>query len=303
VLSTSDPLITIGTATDTFATAVPGATTAAGAYGLTVDGTHAEGAAALTLHLNELNQDIPISLYIGTRTSATVTLTTAGGAAEQSVDVFVGMGADYANPVFLSTRFNGNHIFGGTWTYSTDLSSQAADLPPSFAHPWFLKIVNGNYGSGTVVISQFAINVGTATYVAHGLPFNASSDLESYIPIPTRPAPTVASAVTVPTPVAPGATNVSLTVTLRNDGSTTAGLVTATIAPKDALTTAGVANLDTTTAHAFGSSVIAAGESAAGTPWTFDVSSTFPGGNTLTFVLTVTDGTFTWHLDVAVPVP
>jgi hypothetical protein len=303
VLSTSDSLISIGTATGTFATAAPGATTTASGYQLTVDSTHAVGAAALTLHLNELNQDIPISVYVGARTSATVTLTTAGGVGETSVDLYLGIGLDYANPTFLSPRINGNHLFGGTWTYSPDLSTQAANLPPSFAHPWFLKVVNSSYGSGSVVINAFTINVGTATYTAHGIPFNASGDYESYIPLPTLPVLAVQSAVTVPSTVAPGATNVSLTVTLRNDGSTTAGPVTATIAPKDGTTTAAVSNLDTTTAHAFGSTAIGAGQTAAGTAWTFDVAAAFNQGKSLAFVLTITDGTFTWHLDVTVPVP
>ena len=302
-LSTSDALITIGTATDTFASAAPGATTAAAAYRLTVDSTHATGAAALTLHLRELNQDIPISLYIGARTSATVQLTTAGGVGESSVDLYLGVGLDYANPVFLSARFNGNHLFAGSWTYTPDLSSQAANLPPSLTHPWFLKVVNSSYGTGSVVINQFAINVGTATYTAHGIPFVASNAYESYIPLPSLPVLAVETAVTAPSPVTPGASNVSLTVTLRNDGSTTAGPVTAIITPKDAMTTAAVANLDITTAHAFGATAIASGQKVAGAPWTFDVSPAFNEGKTLTFVLTVTDGTFTWHLDVAVPVP
>jgi hypothetical protein len=303
VLSTSDALVTLTTTSDTFASAAPGAATSASAYRLTVDGAHATGDVALTLHLDELNQDIPISLYVGARTTATVILTTGGGVSETSVDLYLGVGADHQNPTYLSARINGSHLFPGTWTYTPDLSGQAADLPPSFAHPWFLKVVNGSYGSGTVVINQFTINSGTTTTTARGLPFNASAANESYIPLPTLPLLAVDGTATVPSPVAPGASDVSLTVSLRNDGATTAGPVTATIAPKDAATTAAVTGLDTTTAHAFGASAIAAGQKVAGTPWTFSVSPTFDQGQSLAFVLTATDGTFTWQVDVAVPVP
>ncbi|HEY3353505.1 MAG TPA: hypothetical protein VGQ83_09670 [Polyangia bacterium] len=301
-MPTTDPKITITTDTGSFPACPAGGETAANQFRLTVDGSHSQTSVALKVHVNELNVDIPIDLYIGARATAHVKMTTSALTWESDVDLFLGYGADPVNPTWNGTRFNGNAGTSGSWTYDIDISAQMAHLPPSVTNPWFLRI-DHNY-SGSCVIDDFTIFYGTNSYKAQGIPFSAPGDKTSYIQLPMPPNLKVDGIVTTPATLAPGTTGAALTVTLRNDGAATTAALTGTLAPKDAATAAAIgASLNQTTPHAFGAGPLVTGQKIAGDPWTFDVATAFNDGKPLSFVLTLTDGTATWLLDVAVPVP
>jgi hypothetical protein len=301
-LSTTDSLVTVTTAAGSFGACAVGATVASGDFRLSVDAAHATGEVPLTLTLSD-GEIVTVPLFVGVHAVAHIKMTTTGATWESDMELYVGTGADTANPVWISTEINGTASTAGTYAYDVDVSTHVADLPPSATHPWFLKAVD-TYSGGNATIDEFYITYGASKrYPAGGLPVAVPGSETVFVMIPSPTDVVVDSIVTAPTTVAPGTSNVQLTIRVRNDGGVTQGPVTGTLAPKDQATTDAVQNLDVSTPHAFGSAALDLTDTADGTPWTFDVLATHNDGTPLTFVLTLTDGTTTWHRDVGVPVP
>jgi hypothetical protein len=311
-LTTTDTGITINTGTASFAGAAAGGeTTSASPFHLAVASGHADGDAPLKLSVTDGTHtyNIDLSLYIGTRATAHIVMVTSNSTYESDTELYLGVGGDPANPVWLGAKFSGSAYSQGTFTYNVDLTSQISYLPPTMGQPWFLKAVH-KY-SGTLKITEFSISYGATSFTALGLPWSApggssSSPKTSYLMVPEPPRFVAETPVTTPTTLAPNTSNATLAITVRNVGSATQGALNGTLTLKAPTTTADVTGLTPTTAVQFASGPVGNNATATGaSTWTFNVTSAHNDGSPLHFNLHLVDSgsSLTWDVPVDVQVP
>lgn len=225
---------------------------------------------------------------VGTASVAHVEWTVGAGGA---LDLSLGVG-DPDAPTWET------EVYSGTATTSpvsvdVDITDQAANLPPAPGeNRWFLRGVTESAGS----LAQFTIDHDGTTYSATVLP-TATPETEFIAWLPEPPA-LLLTGTTSPSELDPGATGVSLSLTVTNNGAATAGPVEATILSDDTdviVTDAGPLSFGTLSS---GARVFASGGA-------FDVADTHVDSSPVNLLVELSDGVETWTapLSFAVPFP
>ena len=221
-LSSADDGLTITTDGSSFAALGPGeAVEAATAFAFDVAPSHPDNAwldFALTLEDDAGHfWTVPIRLLMGQESTVEVGYTAPAPA---ELELALGHGPAAAPDWAMATTTA--DLAGEPWSF--DVTSEAAMLPPAAgSFRWHLRAENT--GTATASLDSVVFTVGGVDYPASAthVPVDLGPGQELTILLPPPPELVAESWSTDPDPVVPGAAVTLSDLTIRNDGSTTAG--------------------------------------------------------------------------------
>lgn len=193
-------------------------------------------------------------------------------------------------PLWEQTVYSGNATGNMVWT--EDVTDQGDYLPP-VAGPerWFLRV--SPQTSGT--LNSFTLSYDGQTYTSTSL--TVLSGQEDVVQLPEPPSFTLSSASAGS--LSPGSTGALVSVTARNVGASTQGIVYGTL-----VSTHPDLNVSSAGPVALSAGVVSRAGTVSGSGvFTIDVAATHTDSNDVTAELQLTDGVDSWALPVSFAVP
>jgi hypothetical protein len=234
---------------------------------------------------------VPLRLLMGVPSTATIAYTAGIGG-----DLLLELGHGLPEgPEFLVNE-DSDGLAGAPWTL--DVTEEAASLPPGPGlRRWFVRATND--GDSTASVDGLLLNVGGVDYSAADVPTLVEPGATAIVYLPPPPALSVEAWSTVPDPAAPGGQVSVSGLTLRNDGSDTAGPLACVMGSSNP-DASGFSSSPVT----FGTSPLLNGESrAADDSFTFDLASSHNDNSPVPLVLLCLDGADTMEISLDLPVP
>lgn len=270
--------------------AIAGFGTASAAFDLVIDSTLEDNRylpLALQVTDGVETWDFDLQLTVGQPSTATLALT-LDAAGFVSIEV----GAGDPDAATASVVVNSSSLEAGAHSFEADLTDLYALLPPAAgANRWFARIDAGVAGQ----VDSFAIEVGGVTQSATVLP-TIEAEVPADVWLPEPPAPALVSVT--PSSVSPGDAGVELSISLINEGDSTAGAVHVDVtAASDGVTVVSGASQELTSDPWEAEQTVTLGDVV------IDVAADHLDSRPVQLLLALSDGVESWTVTVEVAVP